>query len=87
MLARSRTLPKTALIAFALAALITSPSGAADKRSMILATTTSVRDSGLLDTLLPEFTEATKQSRKKKRKQRKSREEGELRGTIYRRDY
>ena len=55
MLARSRTLPNTALIAFALAALITSPSGAADKRSMILATTTSVRDSGLLDALLPEF--------------------------------
>ena len=59
MLALRRTLPTTALITFALAALLTLPSGAADKRSMILATTTSVRDSGLLDALLPEFTEAT----------------------------
>ncbi len=34
-------------------------SAAAADRSMILATTTSVRDSGLLDSLLPEFTRRT----------------------------
>lgn len=41
------------------ATLVAIATGYAADRSMILATTTSVRDSGLLDTLLPQFTEQT----------------------------
>ena len=48
-----------ALIALVFAALLALPGAAATNRSMILATTTSVRDSGLLDALLPEFTKET----------------------------
>jgi len=42
-----------------LATVLSGPIASAADRSMILATTTSVRDSGLLDTLLPSFTEQT----------------------------
>ena len=41
------------------ATLVAIATGYAADRSMILATTTSVRDSGLLDALLPRFTEQT----------------------------
>ena len=41
------------------ATLVSIATGYAADRSMILATTTSVRDSGLLDALLPRFTEQT----------------------------
>lgn len=49
------------ILLLACALLSSFPAGPARaaERSMILATTTSVRDSGLLDTLLPSFTEAT----------------------------
>ena len=40
-------------------ATLLAPAARAEARSMILATTTSVRDSGLLDTLLPTFTQRT----------------------------
>lgn len=42
-----------------LASVLSAPISSAVERSMILATTTSVRDSGLLDALLPAFTERT----------------------------
>ncbi len=42
-----------------LATTLATPLASAADRSMILATTTSVRDSGLLDALLPSFTEQT----------------------------
>lgn len=47
---------RSALIALIAMLFIASPS-LAEERSLILATTTSVRDSGLLDVLLPQFTE------------------------------
>lgn len=48
------------LVLFLLVATTIAPSAAlAAERSLILATTTSVRDSGLLDALLPGFTETT----------------------------
>lgn len=47
-------------LALLLAALLALPSvGVAANPSLILATTTSVRDSGLLDAILPDFTERT----------------------------
>lgn len=56
MLARHPSL----LLFLVIATLIgVSSNGVAAERSLILATTTSVRDSGLLDALLPAFTEQT----------------------------
>ena len=49
-----------ALLAMLLVALMLSPGCVTpDEDRMILATTTSMRDSGLLDVLLPAFTNAT----------------------------
>ena len=47
------------LIVFAIAGLLSTVPARGAERSMILATTTSVRDSGLLDALLPAFSEAS----------------------------
>ena len=47
------------LAATALALAPTAPRADAEQRSLLLATTTSVQDSGLLDAVLPAFTEAT----------------------------
>jgi tungstate transport system substrate-binding protein len=47
------------LLLFIVAPPLFAADGAGEERSMILATTTSVRDSGLLDALLPEFSETT----------------------------
>jgi tungstate transport system substrate-binding protein len=48
-----------ARVAVALLLLVLPAAGAEDERSLLLATTTSVRDSGLLDDLLPGFTQRT----------------------------
>jgi tungstate transport system substrate-binding protein len=51
--------PRHVLAALAALILVSGAAGAADPPELLLATTTSVRDSGLLDEILPAFTQQT----------------------------
>ena len=57
---RARMLVATALVALAAAGCGSDSGGSAPSGQMVMATTTSTRDTGLLDTLVPAFEKATK---------------------------